>query len=263
MADPYEFRPPFVSPLTHDQHARVGRIALLWGQIDMELDQLLMIALNLPGRQLRTLMGEKAIGRKLEMLENHLDDLKSSEARKCAREFWNLTNQTKTLRNRCFHGIWGFACSRDKKVIAAAGHFKALNDPLRASQLPALEKKLCKTARVGLLALRAAGMPFTDGHNRLFHGTGKPPAWLQEWTNNIYRMIVLSVVTGNKASCPISSDLCNHYGYLTPKCRHGSALRGAGRPSFLPSGRCFPFAPQSVHLRWGKKPLSYSPHLRA
>ena len=91
-------------------------------------------------------------------------------------------NETKSQRNRCFHGVWGFRAMPRKKIVAAAQHFKSGNDPVRADQLPALEKKLCKTARHGMNALKAMGKLGETGCNRLYHGADShPPEWLSEW----------------------------------------------------------------------------------
>lgn len=178
----YEFLPPFVSPLTHEEHARFGRIALLWGQIDMMLDLLLELSIGISVKQRRTLIGEKPLGAKLDILSAHLDDISDQEARDLATEFWDLANQTKTLRNRAFHGMWGFRCQGKGKVVAAAAHYKAGDDPVRSTQLPALEKKLCKTARIGFRAIAKLGV-FIEPHgtNRMFHGKGDRPAWLAQW----------------------------------------------------------------------------------
>ena len=183
-SSPSEFVPPFISPLTHDQHAQLGRIAILWGQIDMILDQLLQFAIGLTGQQRITLIGEKPLGAKLSMLTVHLDDIKHKEAQKAAREFWNLANETKTARNRCFHGVWGFRCGKKKNdIFAAAMHFKAKENPVRADQLAPLEKKLCRTARVGWKAVAALSEFSADDRcGRLYHGPSlKSPPWLQEW----------------------------------------------------------------------------------
>lgn len=183
MNDPYEFVPPFVSPLTHDQHARLGRIAILWGQIDMTLDQLLQIAINITGEQRITLIGEKPIGAKLDMLSGNIKNIPNKEGQRLVREFLDLTNQTKTMRNRCFHGVWGFHCGKPNKVTPAASHFKERENPVRVSQLPALEKKLCKTARTGWDAIMLIHQHDLNqrGCNRLFHGVGDTPPWLSEW----------------------------------------------------------------------------------
>lgn len=186
MSDPYEFVPPFFSPLTHDQHARLGRIAVLWGQIDMILDQLLQAAMGLTGKQLRTFGGEKPIGVKLGWLGNHMDDLHPQSGRDLAQQFATLADETKNQRNRCFHGVWGFRPARGQRIVAAASHFKEVHNPVTTDDLPALEKKLCRTARVGTRALVELGIFSADnvrGCNRLFNGPGDdPPGWLSEWS---------------------------------------------------------------------------------
>lgn len=185
MSDTFEFVPPFISPLTHDQHARIGRIALLWGQIDMILDQLLDKVIGITPQQRMTLIGEKPIGAKIEMLKRHLDSVADAEARDFAALFCELADETKTLRNRCFHGVWGFRCVRENTVSPAAAHWRAAGDPVKVTQLPHLEKKLCKTARAGFNAMVRLH-EFKEqnrGCVRLFHGLGDdPPAWLPEWS---------------------------------------------------------------------------------
>ena len=181
MSDHLEFVPPFLSPLTHDEHARLGRIAILWGQIDMILDQMLNIAMGITGKQRMTLVGEKPIGIKLAMLARHFDDIPVGKPRETTERFWELANETKDKRNRCFHGVWGLRCTSRKAVEAAAMHFKDGNDPVRATELAALEKKLCRTARVGATALGHVSDVNSIGCVRLFHGKCDTPAWLQEW----------------------------------------------------------------------------------
>ena len=186
MSDPYEFIPPFVSPLTHDEHARLGRIAVLWGQIDMVLDMLLEVSMGLSPKQRKTLIGEKPIGAKLDMLKLHLDDIKTTLGRTYATAFWDLANQTKTQRNRCFHGVWGFRCGKPGEVRPSATHFKDGGSPVRITQLAPLEKKLCKTARVGMNALQEISPAFQQfkqpGAGLLFHGSDKDaPPWLPKW----------------------------------------------------------------------------------
>lgn len=130
-----------------------------------------------------TLIGERPIGGKLEMLKNNLKNIANQEARTLANEFWGMANQTKTMRNRCFHGVWGFSVSRGEKVTAGAAHFKEVENPVRADQLPELEKRLCKTARIGWNALTGINdfANASQGCVRLFHGKGDTPAWLPEW----------------------------------------------------------------------------------
>ncbi|MEO6716480.1 MAG: hypothetical protein ABIM50_04435 [Novosphingobium sp.] len=185
MNDPYEFVPPFISPLTHDQHAMLGRIAILWGQIDMVLDLMLEVSMGISPKQRRTLIGEKPLGAKLDMLKAHIDDIQDADGQALALEFWDLANQTKTQRNRCFHGVWGLRCGKANEVYPASTHFKDGGAPVKAEQLPPLEKKLCKTARIGMDALRRFHEIFIHltepGATRLFHGEGEMPSWLAQW----------------------------------------------------------------------------------
>lgn len=181
--DPSADLPAFISPLTHDQHAQLGRMAVLWGQVDMILDNLLDLALNITPAQRMTLIGEKPIGAKLDILSKHLSGLTHPQGQKLARRFWDLANQTKTQRNRCFHGVWGWWASPSKKVIPAASHFKAKENPVKVGDLAAIERKLCQTSRAGIEALRLIQDWKTDlrGSNRLFHGKSPSPPWLEEW----------------------------------------------------------------------------------
>ena len=47
MSDPLEFLAGYVSPLTDVEHATIGRIALLWGQADHFVEQLLPVVSEL------------------------------------------------------------------------------------------------------------------------------------------------------------------------------------------------------------------------
>ena len=182
MVDPQEFVPPFLSPLTHEQHARLGRISVLWGQVDMMLDLLLEATLGITGKQRQALIGERPIGAKLDMLKPLIPEIADEATRGLVLEFWDLANQTKTQRNRIFHGVWGWRCGMENEVSTAATHFKDNGNPVKVTQLPALEKKLCKTARIGALA--ASGLQKLgpiEGATRIFHGSGLPPSWLGEW----------------------------------------------------------------------------------
>ncbi|MCL6251851.1 hypothetical protein M3P36_12465 [Altererythrobacter sp. KTW20L] len=183
MKDPHEFVPPFLSPLTHDEHATLGRIAILWGQVDMVLDLLLEATLGISGKQRQALLGEKPIGAKLDILKPLIADIASAETKRTALQFWDFASQTKTQRNRIFHGVWGIRCDGPQKIQPAATHYKDKGNTTKASQLPELERKLCKTARLGAIAaysLHNLG-GIEGGASRLFHGSGPPPPWLQEW----------------------------------------------------------------------------------
>lgn len=148
----------------------------------MMVDALINHVVGISSKQRQSLVGEKPIGAKLDILTAHLADVQPVKARSAIQEFITVAAETKSQRNRCFHGVWGLRTMSKGKVVPAAQHFKNGNDPVRATQLPALEKKLCKTARLGMSALNKMGKLSETGCNHLFHGQANgPPAWLSEW----------------------------------------------------------------------------------
>jgi hypothetical protein len=91
------------------------------------------------------------------------------------------------MRNKCFHGVWGYGVgSRKGDVKVAAKHYKDPENPVTAHQLPALEKKLCRTARLGWDAITLINeWKHPRGCARMFHGRGfgdEGPPWLPEWS---------------------------------------------------------------------------------
>lgn len=176
--------PPFLSPLTHDQHAQLGRIAVLWGYVDMYLDNLLDVTLGITPAQRMALIGDKQMGGKLDTLSSHIDMIADAEARRLTWQFWNLCNETKTQRNKAFHGSWGWYARSLTSVTPASMHHKSREQPVKSSELIALERKLCYTASIGNQALGFfKGYLRYEGAGRLFHGpAGSPPEWLSEWT---------------------------------------------------------------------------------
>ncbi|WP_294122084.1 hypothetical protein [Sphingomonas sp.] len=179
-----ETQPALISPLTDKQHAQLGRIAVLWGHIDFVLDELLLNVLKLSITQRKMFIGEKPMGPKMDLIKPEISKIKDGNARDLTQRFYDLLNDTKRLRNHAFHGIWGWrAVDRGKKVEVCARHPKEPNNPLKASDLPALEAKLCRASHVGFDALAALRKwPPPAGVNRFSHGkAGPPPKWYARW----------------------------------------------------------------------------------
>jgi hypothetical protein len=178
--------PAFYSPLTHEQHAQLGRIAILWGQIDMFVDNLLTAVLGIDPDLRAQLFNEKQIAGKLDHLLKSAPNVSDMKARVAVIAFINSALALKSDRNRCFHGVWGFRIVR-KSVEAAAQHHRALENPFKAADLPRLERSLCQLSHQGMLALNALGeMDLLTGAYPLFHGQMPDQEWLAEWTEQHY-----------------------------------------------------------------------------
>ena len=183
--------PAFVSPLTHDQHAQIGRISILWGQIDTFVDGLLTFVLGITPELRFELFSEKQVGAKLDALRKFALKLPTAAKRQQVLTFIKYVDESKSLRNMCFHGAWGFHVTKRRTVEAAAKHYKQPDKPFKASELPKLERKLCQTSHQGMLAMAMfdVEMPLNGAHPLFFGALNEEIAhqeWFQEWKERYY-----------------------------------------------------------------------------
>lgn len=185
MADFDELAPAFASPLTDEQHARLGRIAVLWGHIDWLLDEILLKVLKLSRAQREELIGEKPIGPKLAYLKPAIARIKDDRTRDAVQAMYTILNNTKGIRNHVFHGAWGWrAHDRTKSVTVAARHPKSPTNPVEATQLPWLERELCRASRFAddAFALLRTGTTNPGCGRFAHHGSkGRPRKWFVQW----------------------------------------------------------------------------------
>ena len=180
--------PAFYSPLTHDEHAQLGRIAVLWGQVEMFVENLLTAVFGITPELRARLFSDKPIGAKLDLLSSFTKDMPKGEAAKAVAAFLSLAHEVKSERNQCFHGVWGFRVrAKQQEIEAAAQHQRDPAKPFRASNLPRLERKLCQLSHLGILALAALGqMERLIGAYPLFHGDPPVEEWSSEWRKRHY-----------------------------------------------------------------------------
>lgn len=188
MSDPLEFLAGYVSPLTDAEHATIGRIALLWGQADHFVEQLLPVVSGLSWEQLEALqITSKPTGSKVGFLKASARKLIDEALREQVLTFCTIVDDCKTSRNHVFHGMWGWRGDhRTERVVPAARKESELHNPFPASKLPALERKLCKASRLGFdlvisLVFRQSARPHPSRF--LHHGAqGDAPEWFQQWS---------------------------------------------------------------------------------
>jgi hypothetical protein len=190
-AHPFTFYPAFISPLTEKEHARIGRIAILWGQIDFFVEFLVNEMTGMSYSELDALqINSKNTASKagyVKALSKRLVDIpRTSEA---IVAFCKAIDEVKTQRNHVFHGAWGLHCNtRTETVVAAARKRSAMNSPFMASSLPALERKLCECSRLGadaltLLVTPPGGTPTANQFTEFFHSHdgSADQKWLTQW----------------------------------------------------------------------------------
>lgn len=184
MAETYKL-PAFVSPLTDKEHAQLGRIAVLWGQIDWLIDQIILNALQITLAQQETLIGEKPIGPKIVMVKKHFENIHPQDAETASRGFIELLDRTKSKRNHIFHGIWGWRAHPRKEIVQrCARHPKSLDNPVKVEDLPKLESDLCEAVTQGVMAVwLIRGQKPEAAVVRFLHGRDRDtPEWFQRWS---------------------------------------------------------------------------------
>ncbi|WFL76708.1 hypothetical protein P7228_11960 [Altererythrobacter arenosus] len=184
--DPLEFIPGYVSPLTEKDHARIGRIAILWGQVEHFVEAILPHVTGLSWGELDAIkVTDKPIASKVDLLSQARNRVADEELCEQIREFCAAINETKVQRNHLFHGVWGWrATNRTKTVVPAARKSSNPEQPLKAAQLPSLEKKLCRCSRLGSdLVMHFHREGYRVKYTRYLHHDGHDiEAWLQQWT---------------------------------------------------------------------------------
>ncbi len=185
--DPLKFIPGYISPLTDKEHARIGRIAVLWGQIELITEDLLMLVTKLSWQELEALqITDKPMGQRVSFLTIAAKRLKDAKLELQLKTFIGLINDTKTSRNHVFHGMWGWrASSRKRTVEACARRTKEPTVPMKISQLIKLEKSLCRCSRVGFdLVGDMRGWRNRAKFVRFIHHgeSDDSPRWIQQWS---------------------------------------------------------------------------------
>lgn len=185
MTEPSNLTPPYLSPLTDNEHAQIGRIAILSGQIEWILDGLIPHVTGLSTPQLRALnLTDKSLAAKAEFLKVSAKSIQKDGLKTQIFEFVRLINETKNKRNHAFHGVWGWrGMPKTKTVEPCARNAKNPSQPLRIQDLVELEKQLCHCANVGFSCfLEMVGRSGHPSPARFLHAAEQAlPKWMHKW----------------------------------------------------------------------------------
>lgn len=143
--------PAFQIPLSDKEVATIGLIAVVWGQIDMLLDEVLLFAHEIDVDQRRELLGDtKQIGSKLDLVARGLNRIHPKETRALLQGVLEKLQSLKRDRNSLFHGCWGFKFDRKTKDFTDRGtlYQPSPDNPLRPSRLSPLLTELTECSRL-------------------------------------------------------------------------------------------------------------------
>jgi hypothetical protein len=118
---------PYHIPLTDEQLLIMGKIAVIWGQIDEEMNSLFRRSLRMSERLYEETYGNTTIGPKLRFFKTLLEDNNTSPVRdRLLSALKNLADAL-PLRNNAMHGCWGYYPSSptwEKMRIGTFNHQK-------------------------------------------------------------------------------------------------------------------------------------------
>jgi hypothetical protein len=172
--------PAFAVPLTPEQLHDLGVIAVIWGQIDFMLDEILAHVHAFDKAQRDAFLTDKMIGTKVEMLTKEHERL-PPELHGLAVDLVKRINRLKQRRNSAFHGVWGWRLEkRSKTRQVAAYHHKTRDNPLRAQNLRAMTQEMIDCSKVaGQLMSSLLGFDFRPATQFAWGpGGDEPPPWM-------------------------------------------------------------------------------------
>lgn len=181
MAKPLIIDPAFAVPLTAQELHDLGVIAVVWGQIDFQLDQILAHALAFDPDQQASFIAEKPMQAKLDMLKADYARL-PKRFHKQAAELLKRLSALKQSRNSAFHGVWGWRLEKRSQTLqVAAYHPKTKDNPLRPIQLRGMAEELIDCSKLaGSILAQLQGLEFRTAARFTWGGAGpdgQPPAW--------------------------------------------------------------------------------------
>lgn len=163
----------------------MGYLAVLWGQVDFLMDEILMFAHEFDEDQRKLFLTDKPMGGKADMLAKVMSRL-PDDAREHAKAFHAAIQATKQRRNSAFHGVWGWRIEKRSKLKNPASfHHTTKDNPVRATDLRKLAEELTKCTQDGSRAMCALrGFKYSPAGQFVWGGMpnekGQPPEWIAQ-----------------------------------------------------------------------------------
>lgn len=183
--------PTFAVPLNEQHLYDLGVIAVIWGQIDFILDEIVAHVHAFDREQRDRFLTDKMMGTKVDMLASDYSRL-PKKLHPQAKDLVARINNLKPRRNAAFHGVWGWRLEkRSQTLTVAAHHPKSKNNPLKPIQLRGMLEEMIACSKVaGQLMADLQGLPFTPAVKFCWGGdlaSGGPPEWLKEGRGQIQK----------------------------------------------------------------------------
>ena len=139
-------KPPFEIPLSDHEIMMMGKVAIIWGQIDEALNRLLVWALKLSPDMFDRLLGKQMIGVRVGHLKSISTTCTRPEVQERILKISKMLTDVLPKRNAAMHGCWGRFVEDPTYSKFQVGTFNHQKPKVRffADEIPTLYQDLCR-----------------------------------------------------------------------------------------------------------------------
>lgn len=138
--------PVYQLPVSDDELLIVGRITLMWAQLDFQLDAILTSLHKIDGEQFTAFFGRTMIGAKVQAVKAATKRASSSAVQIALGEMCDAISKCLTDRNLMTHGMWGWNWNEDQGAWESCAISHRKGQAFVASELPELHEKIVEAA---------------------------------------------------------------------------------------------------------------------
>ncbi len=143
MTSPQKLSSPvYQFPMSGENLLIIARITLMWGQIDTQVDAVIMKLFQLSTDEFDALFANKTVGPKIEFAAKGAHRCASDDARLKLRAMIEAITPCQQDRNIMTHGLWGFQYDRMQNEFLACAWSRNKQQALYAAELPSLHERV-------------------------------------------------------------------------------------------------------------------------
>ena len=168
--------PKFKIPLTAGQTLEVGRLSVIWGQIDHFVMSSISLLLTTDLAAAVTLMGDLTTGRLVNKLKKSRHRITDREIRELTKKFCDDMGPLIEARNHITHGMWGLHIPGTDPSKAKPGcMFVNRDNPVFPEKVTEVANKAAEQTHViSRIWHHLSGKPFPDGNPKFYFGNKEP-----------------------------------------------------------------------------------------
>lgn len=169
--------PKYKISLTAKQTLAVGRLSVIWGQIDHFVLSSVSLLLTRDLAAGTALMGDMTTGPLVNLLNKSRHRIGDEEIRDLTKQFCDDMGPLIKTRNHIMHGIWGFYLpgKNPKKAKPGCLFLKNPNNPVFPEKVADTANKVAvQTHVISRIWHYLAGVPFPEGQPKYYFGQHEP-----------------------------------------------------------------------------------------